>query len=247
MDEVLFNAAVARALLRRHEGGIGVLGEKTLHSALKYYYEPNELSHEREREGYFADVMNERGIIEVQTGSMGRLRPKLAEYLKTTPVTVVHPVIRKKTIIWVDPATGEAVRSTAVRRGKTADAFLQLMYLGDLPVNERLTVLIPLLDAEETRLLDGRGRDRKKACTKLDRVPTALISETRLACAEDYLSFVPEELLCDPEGFTVARLKKAGYNDAVARAMLYTLMNTGLIERRKQGRGYVYLRPEKDR
>ena len=43
MDSVRFEAAAARALLRRPEGGgIGMLGEKSLHSALKYYYEPDE-------------------------------------------------------------------------------------------------------------------------------------------------------------------------------------------------------------
>ena len=78
MDEVRFNAAVARALLRKREGGgIGMLGEKTLHSALKFYYEPNVLSHEQKTLGYFADVKIEEGIIEVQTGSLGALRYKI--------------------------------------------------------------------------------------------------------------------------------------------------------------------------
>lgn len=241
MDEVRFNAAVARALLRSRDGGIGMLGEKTLHSALKYYYEPNELSHERETEGYFADVKNEDGIIEIQTGSMGRLRPKLEEYLKTSPVTVVYPVIRKKAIVWIDPKTGEARRTSSTRRGRLEDAFLQLMYLGALPADPKLTIVLPMLDVEESRVLDGRGRDRKKACTKLDKIPTALISETRLESAEDYMAFVPERLLRDPDGFTAARLRAVSrYSDASARALLYTLLNMGLMERQRKGRSYVY-------
>ena len=69
MDEVRFRAAVARALLR-HREGIGMLGEKSLHSALKYYYEPDETKHEIAFEGFFADIMNEDGITEIQTGSL---------------------------------------------------------------------------------------------------------------------------------------------------------------------------------
>ena len=242
MDEVRFNAAVARALLRKREGGgIGMLGEKTLHSALKYYYEPNELSHEQRAQGYFADVKNEDGIIEVQTGSLGALRRKLTEYLKTTDVTVVHPVIRKKTIIWIDPATGKQKRSRSPQRGRLEDAFRQIMYLGDLPLSPRLKIAIPILDVEETRLLDGRDVTKKRGATKLDKIPTELVDEAILTCTEDYLFFVPEKLLGAEEGFTVKQLMlSARYSSPTARAVLYTLMNMRLIRRKRVGREYRY-------
>ena len=240
MDEVRFRAAVARALLR-HREGIGMLGEKTLHSTLKYYYEPNELRHEQKTEGYFADVKNEDGIIEVQTGSLGALKNKLSEYVKTTDVTVVHPVIRRNTIIWIDPRTGKEKRSRSPHTGRLEDAFLQIMYLGDLPASPRLTIVLPILDVEDRRLLDGRDVTKKRGATKIDKIPTALIDEAILTCAEDYLYFVPEKLLQKPEGFTVKALARAaGYKDPTARAVLYTLMNMRLIKRQRRGHEYVY-------
>lgn len=241
MDEVRFNAAVARALLRdRTSGGIGMLGEKTLHSALKYYYEPNEKSHEQMTEGYFADVKNEEGIIEVQTGSLGALKNKLAEYVKTADVTVVHPVIRKKTIIWIDADTFEATRARSSKVGRLEDAFGQLMYLGGVLKSPRLKVALPILDIEEQRLVTAVKRGRR-VYEKLDRIPTALIDEAILTCPEDYLYFVPQALLDKAGGFTVAELKKAShYSDAAARGLLYTLMNMELIAREREGRSYVY-------
>lgn len=241
MDEIRFNAAVTRALLRERDGGgIGMLGEKTLHSALKYYYEPNALSHEQKAGGYFADIKNEEGIIEVQTGSLGALRPKLLEYLKTTDVTVVHPVIRRKTIIWIDEKTLEAKRSRSTRAERPEDAFRQIMYLGPLPANERLKIALPILDIDEQRLVKY-GRRGRKTFEKLDKIPTALIDEIILTCPEDYLYFVPEALLSKPAGFTAAELvKHTKYKEPSARALLYTLMNMGLIKRERKGRSYIY-------
>ena len=240
MDEVRFNAAVARALLRKREGGgIGMLGEKTLHSALKYYYEPNELSHEQRAQGYFADVKNEDGIIEVQTGSMGALRGKLREYLKTDHVTVVHPVVRKSAIIWIDSKTGEATRSRSSRVGRAEDAFLQLMYLEDIPLDPSLTVVVPLVDIEEERLVTGVRRGQKRY-TKLDKIPTAMVGEEVFSSPADYLKYLPRGLVSGG-GFTAKRLAPAlGVKSATAHAMLYTLLNLGLAERAKRGRGYVY-------
>ena len=241
MDEVRFNAAVTRALLRDKEGGgIGMLGEKTLHSALKYYYEPNESSHEQKALGSIADIKNEEGIIEVQTGSLGALRPKLARYLATTHVTVVHPVIRKKTIIWIDEKTFKTTRAHSSKRGRLEDAFQQIMYLGPLPSDPGLDIALPILDIEERRLIKGVKRGRRIYET-LDKIPTALIDEAILTCPEDYLYFVPEELLFKQEGFTVAELKKpTKYSDASARALLYTLMNMGLLKRERHGSAYYY-------
>ena len=241
MDEIRFQAAVTRALLRdRQGGGIGMLGEKTLHSALKYYYEPNMLSHEQEAGGYLADIKNEEGIIEIQTGSLGALRQKLTEYLKTTEVTVVHPVIRRKTILWIDEKTFETRRSRSSKAQKPVDAFGQIMYLGPLPANSRLKIALPILDIDEQRLVKTTRRGRT-TFKKLDRIPTALIDEIILTCPEDYLYFVPEALLNKPSGFTAAELiKHARYKEASARALLYTLMNMGLVKRERSGRSYLY-------
>ena len=58
----------------RGQNGIGTLGEKTLHAALKAYYEPDAESHEIKIGRYIADIVGENGIIEIQTQSFDKLR-----------------------------------------------------------------------------------------------------------------------------------------------------------------------------
>ena len=43
---------------------IGILNERTLHAALKRYYEPDTSCHEVRYKGYVADVLNAQGVIE---------------------------------------------------------------------------------------------------------------------------------------------------------------------------------------
>ena len=44
--------------------GIGVLSEKTLHSVIKRFIEPNEALQEVKVGGYYADIKNDDGISE---------------------------------------------------------------------------------------------------------------------------------------------------------------------------------------
>lgn len=67
---------------------IGVLSEKTLHSVIKRFIEPNEALHELKVDGYYADIKNHDGIFEVQTRSFSRLRAKLTSYLETEAVAI---------------------------------------------------------------------------------------------------------------------------------------------------------------
>ena len=82
--------------------GIGTLGEKSLHAALKRYLEPDETFREVAIGRYVADIVNPEGIIEIQTGGFGRLREKLGFFLDHYPVTVVYPVAQVKWLIGVD-------------------------------------------------------------------------------------------------------------------------------------------------
>ena len=69
----------------RGQNGIGTLGEKTLHAALKAYYEPDAESHEIKIGRYIADIVGENGIIEIQTQSFDKLRKKLEAFFIRHP------------------------------------------------------------------------------------------------------------------------------------------------------------------
>ena len=94
-----FDAARALAAVHpRAESGIGSLSEGSLHHLLKFYFEPDADRHEVGVGRYFADILNEDGIIEIQTRALYRLSPKLDAFLPLYPVTVVYPVAAVKQV-----------------------------------------------------------------------------------------------------------------------------------------------------
>lgn len=97
MDRNRFQQACMQARESLHgQNGIGTLGEKTLHAALKAYYEPDAESHEIKIGRYIADIVGENGIIEIQTRSFDKLRKKLEAFLSVAHVSVVYPVAAVK-------------------------------------------------------------------------------------------------------------------------------------------------------
>ena len=106
---------------------IGVLSEKTLHSVIKRFIEPNEALQEVKVGGYYADIKNENGIFEIQTRSFTKLRAKLTSYLETEKETVVYPIRAVKRLIWIDAQTGELTAPRkSPKRGSYFDAFPEL-------------------------------------------------------------------------------------------------------------------------
>ena len=107
--------------------GIGTLSEKTLHAVLKLYYEPDEDKHEVAMSGYYADVYNDKGIIEIQTRQLNKLRDKLSVFLQDYHVTVVYPLPFNKWLSWVNPDNGEVQgRRKSPRHFTEYDAFYEL-------------------------------------------------------------------------------------------------------------------------
>lgn len=224
----------------REKNGIGTLGEKTLHAVLKAYYEPLSGLHEQKLGRYVADILNEEGVIEIQTRQLSKMKAKLDTFLAVTKVTVVHPIVRNKWLIWVDPETGETTKKRkSPKAGTIYDAFWELGGIPEYLMREGLSFCIVMLDMEETRLLNGWNRTKKRGSTRADRVPTALVSETWLRGPEDFRALLPGGL---PEEFTRSELAKA-VGQPVERG--YTLVRVfgtaGVIEQcGKRGNSYLY-------
>ncbi|MBE6657587.1 MAG: hypothetical protein E7604_03990 [Ruminococcaceae bacterium] len=191
----------------REQKGIGTLGEKSLHRILKTYYEPLTALHEQKLGRYVADILNEDGVIEVQTRSLSVMRKKLEAFLEVTHVTVVHPVVHNKWVAWVDPETGEATKHRkSPKTGTLYDAFWELGGIPDLLLHPNLTLCLVMLDMEELRFLDGWGNGGKRGSSRCDRFPRALLSETFLSSRSDYAVFLPDSL---PDVFTRRELASA--------------------------------------
>lgn len=253
-DNTVFLTACARAADEgRPRGSIGTLGEKTLHAALKYYYEPDSSRHEIPVGGYVADIVGEEGIIEIQTRNLSGMKPKLTVFLEAARVTVVHPVICRRRLISTDAATGEVLSVRYSPKKETLFTATRELYgLRTLLTHPRLTVRLPLLTADEPRRFGVKTARRKKQHTRRgefvsDLVPTGLLGEIVLAAPEDYEVFLTACAGTLPEEFGSSELAAAAPTapDA-ARRILNLLAMMGLLEVvGKNGNARRYRRTEK--
>jgi len=227
-------------------GGIGTLGEKTLHSLLKRFLEPDPAAHEIRVGPYVADIVGENGVVEIQTGNFSRLRPKLAAFLEVSQVTVVYPLTHFKWLIWVEPESGAlSARRKSPRVGNYPDAMAELYKILPLLAHPNLRLTLLLIDLEEYRLRDGWSRDKKKGSHRYERIPLALAGRLDLRSPEDWrapearAAFLPPDL---PEPFTSKDYAKtARLRLGAAQIALRVLSQMGAAERQgKRGNLYLY-------
>lgn len=240
MDKTAFNRAVAKIVYQERERqGIGTLSEKTLHAVVKNYVEPNEDYHEVPLEGYVADVFRENEVFEIQTAHFDVLRRKLDKFLPLYKVTIVYPIPAVKWVIWVEPETGlEVSRRKSPKQGSQYQAFRELYRIKTYLNHPNLNLLFLFIDMEETKILDGWSKDKKRGATKYDRIPTALVDEMLFECVEDYRMMIPPEL----SGFTTREYaKSAKIPVAQAQTALNIFHYLDVVERvGKKGNSYVY-------
>ncbi len=225
--------------------GIGVLKEKPLHAILKWWVDEDPSHHEVTLScGRVADVYDGIRVTEIQTGGFSPLRPKLETLLANYPVTVVHPILRRKYLSWIDPETGETTPSRkSPRTGHWWDVGAQLIYLLPLLGHPNLTVRLVLIDAEEQRLADGWGKEGKRGSHRAVVLPLSLEDTLDLREPSDYTALLPPNL---PAAFTAAQFGKAArLQGRKLHGTLKVLVDRGVLKReRKEGNAYIYERTE---
>ena len=220
--------------------GIGTLSEKTLHAVLKLYYEPDEDKHEVAMSGYYADIYNDKGIIEIQTRQLNKLRDKLSVFLQDYHVTVVYPLPFNKWLSWVNPDNGEVQgRRKSPRHFTEYDAFYELYKIKSYLKNPNLSINLVLIDMEEYKLLNGWSYDKKRGSTRYDRVPVGIRRIVKFDRIEDYMQLVPADL---KEDFTVKDFAMAaGVSVEASRYTLNILNYLEIVKRTGRVKnGYVY-------
>ena len=171
-----FTAAKERIIGKNRErNGIGTLSEKTVHAVLKNYYAPDETQHEIPVEGCVADIFNGKEIIEIQTRSFDRMRPKLERFLPLYPVTIVYPIPYCKHVFWIDEETGEISGGRkSPLKGSPYLAFKELYRIKAYLQDPNLTIRLTFLNMEEYKLLNGWSRDKKRGSSRYDRIPVSI-------------------------------------------------------------------------
>lgn len=241
MDE--FEAARLSGLAHLQERqGIGTLKERSLHSILKYWADPDE-SHHEIRLGLgriVADVFDGERVMEIQTRSFYSLRPKLDKILPLYPVTVIYPIAYTKKLIWVDTGSGESSKPRkSPKTGSVWDAFSELYRIRSYLTNPQLTIRLVLLDMEEYKLLNGWSEDGKKGSCRMERIPTALHGYVDLSSAADYTALLPDDL---PGVFTTKDLSDSIHRSRRNAGYIINIMYTigAIIRTGKQSRAFLY-------
>lgn len=219
--------------------GIGTLGEKTLHTVLKQYLQPDPALREVKIGRHVADIADGRCITEVQTRNFSALRPRLEAFLPQYQVEVVYPVARHKWLRWIDAQGQVSEPRRSPKLGHPMDICYELCRLPHAVGREGLSFRILLIDMEEYRLLDGWGRGGKRGSHCYERIPLSLEGEFLLQRPEELLAFLPAQL---PPAFTVQQLQKScRRSENFCRKMKDILEKAGVIQRcGKRGRRVLY-------
>jgi hypothetical protein len=229
---------------RINNNNIGTYKERTLHAALKCYYEPDRTRHEQPLMGYIADIINEDGVTEIQTRGFYSMKKKLETFLPELTVTIVYPAVRQKWLVWINPDTGE---TTSKRRspkiGTPYIVFNELYYIRSLLIHPNLRLKVVMVDVEEYRRLDGWSNDKKRGSTRNERIPVGMGDEIAVNNISDYIKLIPDVL---PDSFnTAGYAKSAGINKASAQNALNVLNLVGAVNRSgRDKKGYIYMRTE---
>lgn len=210
--------------------GIGLLEEKRLHSVCKRWISDDFSTHEQKITGegekkrrFVADVlMGDGQIFEIQTGKLYPLLKKMQFYMDETahPVCILHPLLARKFVSWMDPDTGEIQkRSRSPKSEKPLHAIAQLRPFLPWLTDPRFSLILTEIEAEEFRLLDGWGREKRRGSHRFELIPTKLLEVYRFHEAADYLAYFPADA---PATFTakefgkLTRLRGYALYDALA-------------------------------
>ncbi len=245
MDKELFELAIAAAeRIIEKNSSIGTKSELHVHSALKYYFQPDMTMHEIKREGFICDAVTDDGVIEIQTASFKSLRAKLEKLLPLGRFTVVYPIINSKIIVTADSETGEVTERKSPKKAGIYSVFRELCSIPDLVSHPNFRLCIVILSAREFRVkypekIRVNKRSYPKNYVKTGRVPTELVGETEISSLDGFRRFIPDGL---GEGFfssDFARCAKIKQNEA--SATLRFMFETGLVDRiGRTKNGYIY-------
>ncbi len=198
--------------------GIGTLGEKKMHSAIKSFICPDIDKHEIlidnapnpendnnqpkvKKRKFVADILDGDTIYEIQTGGFSPLKNKINWILENTSynVVLIHPIAQTKMINWISPTSGKiTTRRKSNVTGKIQDIAPELYFITQAIRNPRFSLILFMVEADEFKKkhpsTGGWGKREK-----IELIPNALLHAYIFKNSNDYKIFIPTSL---PELFT---------------------------------------------
>lgn len=207
---------------------IGELNEGALHAALKEWVAQPGDQREAPVGRYVVDVVHEDLLVEVQTGSLGAIREKLCALCAEHRVRLVYPIIGEKMIVRLDPESGEEIgRRRSPLHGSWPMLFDELVYAPRLVEHPSFELQAVLVDVEELRCADGKGRWRNRGVSILEQRPRQIREARLFRSGADLAALLPADL---PAAYTHRELAAAlGVRLATAQRASYCLRKLGIL------------------
>lgn len=209
----------------------GELRERSLHRQLKALYRPDDGETEWPVAGAVADLWSPTaGVIEIQTRTLAKLRPKVSAYLDAgLRVTVIHPLAVHRVLVTWNEARSEILsRRKSPRVERIEGAFREIGSLAAFLTRPGFRLRVLLVRETEHRCADGRGSWRDRGRSKVDRVLEAVEQERDFADVRDYAALVPSDW---PEPGTAASLAGTlGLRGFEAQPLISCLKKLGVLE-----------------
>jgi hypothetical protein len=173
-------------------------------------------------------------LVEVQTGALAAMGPKLDRLLNDHQVLIVHPIAVESVLV----RKGMADRRSP-KRGKLVDIFEQLVSVPTLLDHPNLSIDVVLIVEEKVKVEDPNLRRRRGGWRTVDRRLVEIVDIRRLSSPADLDEFVPADL---PEVFTTADMVRRGMltRDSAQR-VAYCMRALGrfeVVSRSKSGYEY---------
>lgn len=232
-------------------GGIGTLGEKQMHAAIKRFICPNPAFHEikldvsdsgeKKRRKFVADILKDSTVTEIQTGRLAPLTEKIRWILENTPynVTVIHPIAESKWVNVLNSNNDIEKRYRSPVKGKVSDIASELYAVKDFLTSPRFSLVILMMEAEQYMKNTARSARQRPRYKKYELIPVNLLSATVFSCVDDVRSLIPDSL--DGE-FTIKQFSAASKIRGMdAYSAVHTFCDLGLLENcGKSGRANLY-------
>lgn len=234
--------------------GINTYNESSLHKTLKKLYSLEEGSKtEVNLNGYIYDIVTSKNkVIEIQTGNLAKLLPKIKDTLKKSmPIKVVYPLVIEKYILLKDE-NGEIIsKRKSPKKENLYSLFKQLTGIYSILLEKNFCLEVVMIKAIEERIRTkenvqsaNKKRRFKKNWLKTNKILKEISSTKVFSHASDYLNFLPKNI---PQNFTVKDVQNAIKNEIglkepkEAGVMIWLFTKMNIIEsHEKKGKAKMY-------
>lgn len=185
-------------------------------------------------DGFVIDIVRDRSLIEIQTGSFGAMGKKLDHLLPSNQILLVYPIAVETYLQKPDVTPRKSPK-----HGSVYDLFAELVSIPTLVDHPNLSLEVVLVAVTKIQVADAKVRRGRGGFRTEDRQLREILGRHRFNDGRDLLELVPDGL---PPVFTTADLaRRAGIGRGVAQQMAYCLRPLGLfIEQGRTKAGIKY-------